>query len=152
MSLETWKSEFYPIDADKVEAEDAISHSLNKWIGLQPENLAKHDVRASLYDGITDGSDRMYVGGDACALCFHHYDQDWCDDDDEDADPCGECPLKMARGGVPCDKVREDEVRSPWSEWNNDKKPGLMIHWLEETKAQFTLTINSPLTKENESA
>ena len=138
MSLKTWKAEFYPVDADEVRVEDAIDHSLTKWIGLRPENLAKHQVTSADYHGVTDGADRMYVGGDACALCHLHHDEDWYEEDDEEegvGDACGDCPLKLARGGVPCDNVRKTEQKSPWGYWNDRNDPEPMILWLTRAKA-----------------
>ena len=45
MSIATWKKEFYsPIS--KCPKSKAAAHSLKKWIGLRPENLAKHGLEA----------------------------------------------------------------------------------------------------------
>jgi hypothetical protein len=69
MSLETWKAEFYAVNAGKVDAKDAVSHSLQKWTGLRPENLKKHDV---LVDGgsVSDSDDVLLVDAATCALCY----------------------------------------------------------------------------------
>lgn len=138
MSLVTWKAEFYPVEADEVQIEDSIDHSLTKWIGLRQANLEKHGIKAGRYDGIGDGNDRMYVGGDACALCSHHYDEDWCDDDEEEGDGCAGCPLKLVRDGVPCDRTRDDEDKAPWNAWNEGHDPEPMILWLTKAKAEFS--------------
>lgn len=44
MSLETWKQEFYSLPASNAPIEQALDHSIKKWAGLQPDNLAKHSV------------------------------------------------------------------------------------------------------------
>ena len=68
MSLETWKAEFYPIDATLVAPEDAIQHALTKWIGLRPENLSKHDL--TVHDcEISDAHGNFPVDSRTCTLC-----------------------------------------------------------------------------------
>ena len=49
MSVETWKEEFYPVDATDDEVQEGsifilLDHSILKWTGALPENLKKHDV------------------------------------------------------------------------------------------------------------
>ena len=144
MSLETWKAEFYPIEAEDVPVEQAIDHSLTKWIGLRAENLARHALEIDTYGmlvEIADNNKVMELGGSNCALCACYHDDEAYDYDlDEDA-PCQECPLAIVRGGVACDDTRESEERSPWSDWNNNpterRNPEPMIMWLTKTKAEF---------------
>ena len=138
MSLESWKEEFYPVDAEEVGVEDAIWHSLNKWI--KPENLAKHGLEMadpaktwSTIWQIDDHSQRMNVSGDECALCACYHG-----DEDNDDEPCLNCPLAITRGGVPCDDSQEDEEHSPWKEWSSYRNPQPMIFWLTKTKEQFS--------------
>jgi hypothetical protein len=104
---------------------------------LKTDNLKKHGVIGGL-GGVRDvgGGERFLLGGGTCALCEIHYDSNWDyeydDEDDLDGlDGCGECPLKLARGGVPCDRDREDEVYSPWKSWSHKDDPKPMILWLE---------------------
>lgn len=78
MSLETWKAEFYPEDAalfytEQRSALEAVEHSLRKWRGLLPENLAKHGVEK---DGIgiketrrISCKERFWFRAENCALC-----------------------------------------------------------------------------------
>lgn len=92
MSLKTWMKEFYPIDAHEVPREDAISHSLRKWEGLQPEALAKHKVTFKATEGyIKDRHDSLDIDESTCALCAHHLDT-----------RCKWCPLQLLLG-EPCD-------------------------------------------------
>lgn len=127
MSLETWKAEFYPIEASKVLVEDAVQHSLRKWRGLTKENLKKHGVKQdgnSIYDVF--GSLRLNYG--SCALCFHYE----CSVSD-----CPGCPLVSVLG-TRCDICvnRDDEhIVSPYREfiWRNDPLP--MIEALEKAAA-----------------
>lgn len=101
MSIETWKSEFYPIDASDVPESDALAHSLRKWEGLTPENLAKHGIRRSMFGNLVDGQDQwFYVDDGSCALCR------WSPD-------CRRCPLVAANGGLQCDQGKEGEL-SPY--------------------------------------
>lgn len=79
MSEASWKKKFYPIDADLVDEEDAIKHSLVKWYGLRKENLKNH--------GLSEPP--IYIDADTCALC-HHYDNGF--------DSCWKCPLYQFLG------------------------------------------------------
>ena len=73
MSLDTWKAEFYPVEAEKVKKRDALAHSLQKWLGLRPGNLWKHKVwRPGSAIRIEDCYAELWIGGDTCALCAHY--------------------------------------------------------------------------------
>lgn len=82
MSLSSWKAEFYPVDACTVSKEFALEHSLKKWIGLRPENLARHEVvlKGTFVTCPVEGSSlklgwtRLILGGSSCALCIHYAD------------------------------------------------------------------------------
>jgi hypothetical protein len=82
MSLASWKKEHYPVNAERVEKDDALKHALNKWKGLRPQSLKKHDVNLS---------NRVHLNGypiitiRSCALCIHYYPR------------CFECPLYELR-------------------------------------------------------
>jgi hypothetical protein len=123
MSLETWKQEFYPKRATETTPEEAIQHSLTKWQGLLPENLAKHDVHIdSLWHVASDDADegKVALNSRTCSLCLHHYR----------SNGCGLCPLYQVRGCVACDEERKDEDFSPWSRiFHSNPEP--MIGWLE---------------------
>jgi hypothetical protein len=74
MSLTTWKAEYYPIPADQCPREQAVAHSLRKWIGLRSENLTRHGVRATDSDDIEDAhtTEAFYVDEITCSLCATH--------------------------------------------------------------------------------
>jgi hypothetical protein len=148
MSLETWKAEFYPIKARETHRSDAIDHSLQKWLGLLPENLAKHHVTlvagevVDIFVDLDNPSTRgVFIDGDSCSLCHHYMDHDFDEEEGEYESHCHDCPLYQARGGVACDDETsgewESEQPSPWHSFTraknkNDPKP--MIHWLTKTK------------------
>ena len=76
MTLRTWKDEFYPTEARRASEEDAVSHSLQKWIGLRETNLEKHglSIESLWTTGIVDSNgDGMTNNGASCALCAHYY-------------------------------------------------------------------------------
>jgi hypothetical protein len=136
MSLKTWKAEFYPKPAHETTKEEAVAHSLQKWIGLRPENLARHNV---LVDGDKcvvpvddEDDDWVNINGETCALCHHNHENDEDDEGGWDND-CGTCPLKVARGGVTCDnEIRGDEPDSPWHHYSTTRDPEPMIFWLQK--------------------
>lgn len=144
MSIETWENEFYPINAEHTNKEDAVSHSLQKWLGLLPENLAKHGVE--LVDGkVMDENadllaltpdDYVEIDGSTCSLCHHYIDHDW--DDDEVESACSECPLYIVRGGIQCDDKNAEEwtqdKHAPWQSFSHNDDPKPMIMWLTKTK------------------
>lgn len=115
MSLKSWKKEFYPIGASEVDEQDAVAHSLRKWIGLRQENLDKHDVSHS-WDGISYKKDSLPIGAPSCALCQHHYIP---------KRSCESCPLHEYLGR-PCDG---DD--SPYAAFVDDDGPEPMISALE---------------------
>lgn len=144
MSLETWKAEFYPKRAGKTTKEEAVAHSLAKWIGLRPDNLAKHGVEVDKEKCIVEIGDEpseefVQVSGGTCALCYHYHDDEEESvliDDEEPEDWCGKCPLKLARGGIPCDERSDDEIDdcedSPWYRYTTTRDPEPMIFWLQK--------------------
>lgn len=123
MSIQTWKEEYYPVSAAEVAATgnaiDITEHSLRKWIGLLPDNLAKHGVRKGtvvrdlLYDG---GPEPFTVTSDTCALCKQYSKVErtiWCE----------ECPLYRSLGNKPCD----ENYNSPYLVWRSNGNPQPMI-------------------------
>ncbi len=149
MSVKTWKDEFYPTPADSTTPEEAIAHSLQKWIGLRRENLEKHKVKILEYAVVGEGrqhfeviqpKDKVEINSDTCALCHHfHDDEDVLVDEEQDEwSHCTRCPLYKARDNRACDQCRGDEDDSPWGEfghrfnrWGANPEP--MIYWLEQT-------------------
>ena len=121
MSLETWKAEFYPIEACDVPKEAAIAHSLQKWIGLRKENVERHGGmhtrhRLDFYSG------RFYADSGACALCLLYME--------DPQSQCRNCPL-VAVLGEPCD----ERLGSPYQVWYDTSNPELMIAALQKALA-----------------
>lgn len=119
MSLKTWKEEFYPIDAGYVSEEDAVEHSLRKWIGLRKGNLDKHSV-SNGYLGVSDGDDYVYIDSSTCALCQRYFD-------DEAVNECASCPLFDLLG-----KRCDNGDASPFVIWGECENPEPMIAALEQ--------------------
>lgn len=167
MSLESWKAEFYPIPASETTEEQAVDHSLQKWLGLLPENLAKHDCHIEDSSVVEIGhtpclGNHVFIDSSSCSLCHHFCDMSACNSGDDES-PCIECPLYKARGDVACDDETSEEwnnsQKSPWhaftltfDDYSYDPKP--MIHWLKRTQEIEALKpvherITNTLAKEN---
>ena len=117
MSLETWKEEFYFVDASEVPVEQAIQHSLRKWIGLRQENLDKHGV--SIEGKRIYGEDgRLFISESSCALCRYYL---------EDYSNCRHCPLYTVLGRS-CDSGRS----APYQQFVLDGDPEPMIRALSD--------------------
>jgi hypothetical protein len=104
MSLQTWKDEFYS-DVDSTTEATAVAHSLKKWTGALPANTAKHNVKYSRYTIFEPNSDdrQLFVfTGATCALCKHHYNQDY-------SNPCKTCPLSSIS---PCEERKSSYAKS----------------------------------------
>ncbi len=115
MSLETWKAEFYPVEAASEEAlADPIRHSLVKWTGLLQENLNKHAVFVSEHMLKEGGGGWLPISSATCALCVTY--EEIC---------CNGCPLDMAN------KTCVTGVNNPWSIWVEDGDPKPMIEALK---------------------
>lgn len=141
MSTETWKAEFYPVDAStKMTNLEAVRHSLKKWRGLTPENLARHDVNINarpdgglavgrLLQG--EGSDGLAINSVSCALCHKHSDE---------FHYCRTCPITRAVGSR-CDRVRFEEGStewtSPWHKFDRQADPMPMITLLKKAEARL---------------
>lgn len=130
MSLETWKKEFYPIEAkDAIESElEAAKHSLLKWSGLRESSMSQHAVSKSqtrIYN-IKDEEDKVLeISSFTCALCQRHLRSEG------DAD-CAKCILTAVRG-VPCDRRGADgNNHAPYGAWLHGDNPEPMIELLTE--------------------
>lgn len=139
MSQKTWLEEFYPKSAQEfMTEEEAIVHSLTKWTGLRPENLAKHGMVAKAYQIESEirqpGEDAFRIDATTCALCDKFYDDssDYYDDEDNQI-MCASCPIYEVRG-YPCDEqIPYEEEEAPYFEFangNDIKNPEPMIYWL----------------------
>lgn len=117
MSVFDWKKEFYPVDSH--EATDPLEHSLTKWIGLLPENTAKHNVRVTCVGDLRnqDGSNGfMYIDGRTCALCIKFR--------------CSDCPLgKTAKAtGV----GNGEDCLEQFNKWTSGGDPKPMIELIKK--------------------
>lgn len=127
MSLDSWKEEFYPVEADDPSIKtnlQAVQHSIRKWEGLGDDNLRKHGVGRGNFGNVFDGDRSFGIDGSTCALCVRHLDT---------AHECRACPLARARGGVRCDCNRRNEDISPFAAWVEsriDHSPAPMLGWL----------------------
>ena len=91
MSLESWRKEYYPVDADKLTSRDdkvLIEASLLKWIGLQKGNLAEHGLKKNIDCGRLFVGTHRLSGSRNCSLCTKHWD-----------DGCYNCPLENCSYG-----------------------------------------------------
>lgn len=127
MSLETWKDEFYPIAADRVARDplSAIAHSLRKWFGLRPDALKKHHLTRRMFGTIIHRNATLSIDDRTCALCVIYKNQN-----EYGAAACTKCPLAIARGGTPCDRVAPAELRqgkSPYAAFIKDGNVEPMI-------------------------
>ena len=142
MSLKSWCKEFYPILAEQTKIEDAVAHSLRKWIGLRSENLAKHGCRVTKRGStgipyVEEPSDEcvdwrtdkaVCITSDTCALC-HHY---LLEEDDHISNVCERCPL-YKHLGKPCDGGKFNGERRPYEYWYETLNPEPMISALQST-------------------
>jgi hypothetical protein len=123
MSLETWKKEFYPIEAsEEMSAKEAIEHSLRKWKGLRSENLDKHGVDARAEVQYIFGEDSfLAIDGSSCALCVKFLELD------ENLPWCYHCPLAKTLGR----SCGSDGM--PYITWMETGNPEPMIKALRKT-------------------
>jgi hypothetical protein len=120
MSLETWKAEFYPVPAEQCPKEQAVEHSLRKWIGARPANLYRHGLfKVPLTSYIRNGAtnESLPFGLIQCALCCEYY---WRQP------PCCGCPLVAVLSRPCC-----GDATSPYRAFIMRDDPEPMIAALE---------------------
>lgn len=115
MSEQSWIDEHYPIPASEVPIEDALQHSLRKWVGARKENLKKHGVEKPPFR----------YSSRTCALCCHccvagPY---------VEGGGCAPCPLFKVRG-APCDQ-RISKGVNPYRLYTMRGDPEPMIELIE---------------------
>ena len=84
----TWLEKYYPVPANKVSVEGALSASILKWEGLQADVLLAYGLtlrRRHVYDA--DDQEVLTIDSETCGLCVHHISSD-----------CAGCPLKEHLG------------------------------------------------------
>lgn len=106
MSVKTWKKEFYPTEASEAAKQGelaAINHSLQKWQGLLPENLAKHNVKIVGKEVIGIASTGVMVfDSSTCALCESVRSCNGYLD-------CRKCPLYRVNNSETCSSQYEQD-------------------------------------------
>lgn len=126
MTLDTWKREFYWVDADTVSSRswaECVEHSIRKWEGLRPEALARHGL---VKDGkaIFDPTSHidLWISGTTCALCQKDLSTDG-------HRFCETCPLYAALGEARCDELSDEDADddSPYGIWCDTGDPEPMI-------------------------
>lgn len=123
MSLRSWMKEFYPVPANKVRGKvAAIKHSIQKWQGLSPAALKRHDIVRVDCELFDDDEHRFDIDSSTCALC------------QVTNTDCEDCPLYLVRGGVSCCFRRPDEGVSPYDDLVHGQTKGhlLMLKWLRK--------------------
>jgi flagellar basal body P-ring protein FlgI len=146
MSLKTWKKEFFGgLSRAKRSEKAAVEHSLKKWIGLRPENLAKHGVKtlslSYFPDDVTsdaiasDDTAQLIINSESCALCARHS----CD--------CEKCSITQQRLGYDCDQLSPVEMLSPFSAWRRNSDPEPMIEVLQAIADDQIVSTKASTTK-----
>lgn len=137
MGLKSWRKEFYPVTANWISDSDArtvIAHSLQKWVGLLPENLKKHNVVLRYGYIVCNRSGpvsqlALNIDSSSCSLCGKYYSAGLINN-------CYLCPLYKVRGNVPCFRTKRSEIEDPYTLGTTcDPDPRPMIHWLQKTLA-----------------
>ena len=123
MSLQSWKEEFYLIEADKVPKSKALAHSLKKWLGLTEKNLKKHHLTKHGSRIIDERNCIDFIiASSTCALCYH-----WFTERIEDVPRCKKCPLTKANKGMPCDDETGNCSPYHYGIYNEDLKPMIAL-------------------------
>lgn len=118
MSLKSWKEEFYPVRA--ADATHPLQHSLQKWIGLRPENLERHEVFINSDSNVeSENGDSLSIDSSSCALCTIYLDNG-----------CADCPLIKAHE-APCDQIGWGG-ENPFAAWCSDHYPEPMIQIIQK--------------------
>lgn len=118
MTLISWLNEFYPVEIDDLDSDQKayLEHSIRKWTGLRPENLAKHGMEFEKDGGWIEEIDMpmqiFWIDASTCALCRAYQ---------ESSNDCTICPL-YALLDSRCD---QDEM--PFSIWSETGDPEPMI-------------------------
>ncbi len=146
MTLRTWREEFYPVPADIVSEEHAVTHSINKFEGLRKANLKKHDVYKHNKSISNDakylyiqpmGSEKVYkddldkklniplsIDGTSCVLCILH----------EKKGSCITCPIYLYKKTKSSIARTREPCSVEYITWLADGNPEPMIELLYATQ------------------
>ncbi len=149
MCMKSWKAEFYPVRAYNFTPQNGVQltsdvelleHSLKKWEGLTPENLAKHgcsvhpDQWYKIGDelGFKDEDEpghRMFLGSDSCSLCVARINHQGTEEE-----RCVRCPISLFTGrACDADALMAPPNSSPYAMFGKNKDPQPMIELLRNT-------------------
>ena len=124
MTVKSWMAQYYPVPAVEVRSEkEAVIHSLVKWTGLRPENLAEHKLRHAFGNFRDNFGHNFLVNGGTCALCRLV------------EDVCEECPITRVTGAS-CEGyayTEEEPGSDAYNEFVIADDPEPMIALLKET-------------------
>lgn len=100
MSIESWKKEFYSVEAAHTSPFtelEIIEHSLTKWLGLSKANTKKHGLEyedQTLYLKGKDFEGNFFrMNSRSCSLCENYWDK-WGDGGKQ----CDRCPVFKLTG------------------------------------------------------
>ena len=140
MGIQSWKEEFYSVEAQDVPEKEAIAHCILKWEGLRKCNLRKHNVKVNQDNW---GYIPIHADAETCALCHIYYhtlhkikgkfpnnDIDIDKEYSKNIDKCINCPLYKVRGNVSCYLSLEFEEESPYSAYIDYGNAEPMLAWL----------------------
>ena len=123
--LKSWMKEFYPIPADKVtQKREALRHSIRKWRGLLPENLAKHKVKCVNGDVVDRDLKSFAIDTESCALCCLYLAHNCVT-----RPACSACPIKQVTGRT---------CLAAYADWECTGDPTPMLKILRSTLAGYT--------------
>jgi len=116
----SWIAEFYPEPAEESDNSElqALTHSLQKWIGLRKENLEKHGWKSRMH------MMPIEVNSTTCALCHRHCDIM--------GGTCKTCPLYIEREAK-CYEAKMGDLISdnPYNIFLTDADPEPMINLIQ---------------------
>lgn len=128
-TIEDWKDDFYPVEADSPEAlksvGTALRHSIRKWSGLDSKTLEKYGLHKESDDNKIYSKDSLSseftVDSFSCALCS------WCNVD------CDTCVGAIANGYY-CDQINPHTNVDPFLEFVRYGSTKPMLDWLQEAE------------------
>lgn len=135
MSMASWRKKYYHVEANETAPSDALVHSIRKWQGLDRLSLSVHGLRRDM-ETICGWYYALEISSATCALCVHHLGEPVIKEDGTVHTPCGDCPLYAVRGGVACDRTRDDEDVSPYDAFTEFGDAAPMLRWLMRAHAE----------------
>ena len=124
-----WIKEFYPVPASEVFEPNEMNcalHTYQKWCGILPSNLEKHNVVEFFWNSYIDKDTREHVitcSASSCALCVYHRISRTGDIE------CSDCILKEVVG-LPCAQSVDGvffPIETPWYAYVKTRSPDKMI-------------------------